>query len=121
MQLFRFDKEVGSHVTQYNSDFWFSRILRTNHTKLQISCMTLEAGGLIGGHLAKVDQLLLILEGEGSVTGENNKMESVKRGEAVFLKTGEWHETRSENGLIAIAIEGEELDQATFMKAKGEK
>lgn len=118
MKLFCFDKEVGTHISRYESDFRLSRILRTENANLQISCMHLEPGGTIGLHPATVDQLLLIMEGEGMVTGSEQKEVKVVKGEAVFWETGEWHETKSENGMTAITIEGKGIDPRTLMKER---
>lgn len=118
MKLFRFDKEVGTHISRYESDFRLSRILRTENANLQISCMYLDVDGVIGLHPATVDQLLLIMEGEGMVTGSEQKETKVSKGEGVFWKAGEWHETKSEKGMTAITIEGKGIDPGTFMKER---
>ncbi len=118
MKLFRFDKEVGTHISRYESDFRLSRILRTENANLQISCMHLDVDGVIGLHPATVDQLLLIMEGEGMVTGSEQKETKVSKGEGVFWEAGEWHETKSEKGMTAITIEGKGIDPGTFMKER---
>lgn len=91
-----------------------SRIVNTD-SAVHVGCMYLEANGVVGYHQAVVSQLLLILEGEGIVKGDHNKTVHVKKGDAVFWEKGEWHETVSESGLIAIVIEGEQLEASLYM------
>ncbi|WP_176483714.1 hypothetical protein [Bacillus sp. FJAT-45066] len=39
----------------------------------------------------------------------------VQTGDAVFWEKDEWHETKTETGLIAIVIESEEISPSSFM------
>jgi hypothetical protein len=66
MIIYRFDKEVGKQVTHFESSFIMTKISKLDQP-VQIGCMHLEEGGLIGFHQATVPQLLLIVEGEGWV------------------------------------------------------
>ncbi|WP_326238358.1 AraC family ligand binding domain-containing protein [Alkalihalophilus marmarensis] len=68
----------------------------------------------MGYHQAAVPQLLLIIEGEGWVRTENEIL-STNKGDAVFWEKGEWHETRTDNGLTAISIESTDLNPEKFM------
>ena len=93
-----------------------SPILRVADS-LHISCLHLEASGLIGSHDAVSDQLLLVVQGSGVVTGEELQVVAIEPGCAVFWHQGEVHETRAqENGLTAIVIEGQKLNPAEVMK-----
>ncbi|MFG6115425.1 cupin [Halobacillus sp. MO56] len=114
MDFYRFDKEAGHSITKFESDFIMSRILQTKKP-LHIGAMHLEAGGKIGYHQAVVSQILLIVSGEGEVCGTDKVFHQVKSGVAVFWEQDEWHETpRSEHGLMAIVIEGEELNPSNM-------
>ncbi|WP_028784740.1 cupin [Thalassobacillus devorans] len=109
MDFYRFDKKAGHSITKFESDFMMSRILQTENP-LHIGAMHLEAGGKIGYHQAVVDQIMLIVSGEGEVCGTDKVFHHVKSGTAIFWEQDEWHETQSEHGLMAIVIEGEELN-----------
>lgn len=117
LEFFRFDKEIGKKVTQFDSNFIMSRIIKTENT-VQIGCMHLEADGIIGFHKAVVPQLLLIVAGEGAVRSDGKPKTTVKAGDAVFWEKGEGHETSTKSGLTAIVIEGEELNPSDFMPQK---
>lgn len=106
MEWFRFDERVGRPITEFGSDFIMSKVVVTEE-KAYVTCMHLQEGGRIGYHPAVVNQLLLVVKGEGTVCGEEQEYVSISEGEAVFWEKGEKHETRTEKGLIAIVIEGD--------------
>ncbi|MYL50017.1 cupin [Halobacillus litoralis] len=109
MDIYSFKKETGKKVEKFQSDFIMSGITKT-HKDAHIGCMHLDEHGVIGYHQAVVPQLLLVVEGEGMVRGEEERFTTVKGGDAIYWGKGEWHETKTEAGLTAIVIESEELD-----------
>ncbi|MGM0837260.1 MAG: cupin [Bacillota bacterium] len=111
MKIYQFTKESGKKITKFHSDFVMSRIIQTEKPA-HIGCMFLEENGIIGYHQAVVPQLLLIMSGEGFVCSEDKKYMKVQAGDAVFWDKDEWHETKTDRGLTAIVIEGEELNPA---------
>ncbi|KIL46375.1 cupin domain-containing protein [Jeotgalibacillus campisalis] len=115
MKFFSFTKETGKRIEAFQSDFVLSQILKTSSPSM-IGCMHLEENGVIGYHQAVMPQLLLIVNGEGEVRCKDEKYSFVTAGDAVFWEKDEWHETRTENGLMAIVIESEKLSPAHFMK-----
>ncbi|WP_033541011.1 cupin [Planococcus sp. CAU13] len=117
MEFYKFNKNSGKKVSKFDSDFIMSRIIQTDKPT-HIGCMHLEENGVVGYHQAVTPQLLLVLNGEGSVRGEIDQYFYVGAGDAVFWKKGEWHETRTENGMTAIVIESEELNPAAFMRSQ---
>ncbi|MCM3609767.1 cupin [Planococcus sp. MERTA32b] len=117
MEIYKFDKNSGKKISKFGSDFIMSRIIQTDKAA-NIGCMYLEEDGLVGYHPAVVPQLLLVLSGSGSVRGESEEYFNVESGDAVFWVKGEWHETKSENGLTAIVIESEELNPSLFMETE---
>ncbi|WP_347551852.1 cupin [Pseudalkalibacillus hwajinpoensis] len=119
MKIYNFNKESGKEITKFGSRFVMSRISQTA-SSVHIGVMYLESDGIIGYHQAVTDQLLLIVTGEGWVRGEGEELFKVSTGDAVFWSKDEWHETTTEKGLTAIAIEGD-LDPNLFLKEKGEK
>ncbi|MDE0582363.1 cupin [Planococcus sp. A6] len=108
MKLFKFDKSIGKKISKFNSDFIMSRITQTAQPA-HIGCMHLEENGVAGYHQAVSPQLLLIVGGEGLVRGEKEEYVEVEAGDAVFWNKDEWHETKTNTGLMAIVIESEEL------------
>ncbi|MED0874533.1 cupin [Bacillus mobilis] len=119
MKIFDFSEKVGQHISAFQSNFIMSKIL--NHKgNVHIGAMHLQENGIIGYHEAVVSQLLLIVDGEGYVCGANKEKVKVEAGQAVFLEKGEFHETSTEHGLMAIVMEGEDLERAILMPIKEE-
>ncbi|MED4280432.1 cupin domain-containing protein [Priestia megaterium] len=83
-----------------------------------IGYMYIEGEGTLGYHEAPIPQLFIVVEGEGWVTGENQKRIPIRRGEAALWEKGEWHTSGSETGMTAIVIQSEELHPETFMERK---
>lgn len=108
MELFKFDKSNGKQISKFNSDFIMSRITQTTKAA-HIGCIHLEENGIVGYHQAVSPQLLLIVSGEGLVRGEKEEYVEVEAGDAVFWNKDEWHETKTNTGLMAFVIESEEL------------
>ena len=75
-----------------------------------VACIRVGAGGVIGAHQARVKQLFLLVEGEGWVRSGSGVPIPIKTGQAALWDAGEDHESGSATGLVAIVIEGSDLD-----------
>jgi quercetin dioxygenase-like cupin family protein len=75
--------------------------------------MRLPPGGVIGLHQATGPQLLAVVEGKGWFRGRDGERTSVGAGDAIFWDEGDWHETGTDAGLIAIVIESPHLSEGT--------
>ena len=78
---------------------------------VQAAIFRFEPGGRIRRHPGTYPQIIAVVEGSGAVSGANGVDEPINAGEAVFLHEGEDHEMKSEAGLTALIIEGENLDR----------
>jgi len=72
--------------------------------------LRLDPGGVVGRHQAPTGQLLVVLEGAAEVTGGEGESHRVGAGGAVWWDAGEEHETWSEGGLLALTVEGLDLE-----------
>lgn len=91
-----------------------SKIL--NHQgDIHIGAMHLQENRIIGYHEAVVSQLLLIVGGEGYVYGADKEKLKIEAGQGVYWEKGEFHETSTEKGLMAIVMEAENLEQSIKM------
>lgn len=68
-----------------------------------------------------MSQLLLIVDGEGYVCGANKEKVKIGAGQAVFWEKGEFHETSTEKGLMAIVIESDGLENGISMMVRGQE
>lgn len=115
MKLFRFDLGTARPIPAFDSkNAFMARGVRTAGPT-QIGCFYLEAGGVVGYHQAASDQLLLVVQGEGWVRADGAERVPVKAGDAVFWAAGEWHETGTDTGLVALPVESDGLKPEQFM------
>jgi hypothetical protein len=116
MRIFRFDPAVGRPIDQFDSaQAVISPIQRTNG-KVQIGCMHVGAGGRVGYHQANPRQLFLVVQGSGWVrSSDRPDPVAISVGQAAFWESGEWHESGSQDGMVAIVIESDALDPGQYM------
>ena len=117
MQLFRFDPGVGRNIEAYGSRQATLSPIGQIDGKITVVCFYLEAGGIIGNHPAAGPQLFMVVQGQGEVRGEEAQWMAIKAGQAAFWQAGERHETMTENGLVAVVIEGEGLEPGRWMES----
>ncbi|MEJ2756843.1 MAG: cupin domain-containing protein [Anaerolineales bacterium] len=119
MKLFCFYREVGREIVHFDSRRLIQAPLAKLSAPAHISCMYLEAGGVIGLHQATIPQLFAVVEGEGWVQGKSGERIPIQKGQAVYWEAGEWHETTTDSGLTAIVIELElaDFDPGAWMPA----
>jgi len=117
MKVYRFDADVGRTIEEFGSvNFVLSSLVRLN-TDARVSCIHLGLNGTVGYHQAVTPQLFLVVRGEGWVRGEANDRIPITVGYAAFWEKDEWHESKTNGGMMVIVIESESLNPAEFMVA----
>lgn len=74
-----------------------------------VALLYLEAGGCIGRHQAVGNQVLVVVEGWGTVSGPDGVVQTIHAGQAAVWERGESHETRTLDGLTAVVSEGPDV------------
>ena len=104
MKILTIDPAKAHDVDAYGSQgFTLTHIAAGN---ARLSHAVLAPGGRIGRHPASQRQLLLVIDGEGEVSGEDGVFHPIAAGQAALWQPGEEHETRSEAGLTVMIFEG---------------
>ncbi len=78
------------------------------HTRIAVGTLQVskaELDGIIGGHEAASQQLLVVVAGRVEVSTHDERVE-LSAGEAVEWQEGEWHETRSLEPSTLLLVEG---------------
>lgn len=75
-----------------------------------VAVIEIEPGGRVGRHPAASRQLFAVVRGSGWVSGSAGTREPIEAGKAVLWDEGEEHESGSDDGMVAIAVEADELD-----------
>lgn len=115
MRMFRFDPGIAHPITQYESrGVSMGRGIRFEGDA-RIDCMHISAGGVVGYHEATKPQLFMCVSGSGWVTGTDRRHVPIHPGQAAFWSAGELHESGSETGMMAVVVEGTNVDPPVFM------
>jgi quercetin dioxygenase-like cupin family protein len=70
-----------------------------------VTVLRIAAGGAIGRHPAVTDQLFVVVEGAGTVSGDDGTWHPIAAGQAAVWADGEEHATRAEQALTAVVVE----------------
>ena len=117
MQLLRFDAAAGRALNVFDSQAVVLSRIGQMEGEVQIGCMHIGAGGIVGYHQATVRQLFLVVAGMGWVRGADETRQPIVAGQAAYWGPGEWHESGSQDGMTAIVIESATLDPGRYMPA----
>lgn len=110
MRILGFDPAGGFAVDHFGSaGFRVMPILRGG-AGLHLAVIHLAPGGLIGLHPAASQQLLLVVQGAGTVQGKEREPQQIAAGQAALWQAGEEHETRTEHGLVALVVEADDIE-----------
>jgi quercetin dioxygenase-like cupin family protein len=97
----------GRSVTRFGSEGFTAGTI-AHGDSLHIGVLRLDAGGRIGRHPTVQRQILVLLEGDATVSGVlGQPAVELAPGQAAAWEPGESHETRSRTGMKALVIEGD--------------
>ena len=105
VRIFRFDPEVSIPIDQFGSDFRIGR-LTGDDTQGRVQILHLARGGLVGRHRAGLPQLFAVVTGSGWVSGGDGQRRQIKTGQAAVWEPDEEHDVGSNDGLMAVCVEG---------------
>ncbi len=118
MKIYSFGPEVGRSLTDFGSrKAQITPVVKTE-TATSLVCIRLDAGGVVGYHPAATNQLLLVVAGEGWVWGATAERTAIIAGEAAFWTTSEFHETGTDQGMMAVVIEGDDVDPTRLLQER---
>ena len=109
MQIFRFDRDEKI-IRRYGSEGFRATRIAAGDGQVQLTCLTLAPGGIIGTHPATQAQLFLVIAGEGWAAGPDGRRIPISAGWGVRWDAGEEHTSGTETGLTALAVEGPAFD-----------
>jgi len=109
VEIFRFDRGEKI-IRRYSSEGFRATRIATGDGKVQLTCLTLVPGGIIGTHPATQAQLFLVIAGEGWAAGPDGRRIPISAGWGVRWDMGEEHTSGTAAGLTALAVEGTAFD-----------
>ena len=105
MRIVQLEGAASHHITEFDSRGACIGGVTRGEEPFQLSYLQLESGGVLGAHAATCRQLLLLLSGEGMVSGGDGVTHLIRQGQAVCWEEGEMHETSTNTGLTALVLE----------------
>lgn len=115
MKVFAFGRDVAKALSALGSQHAaVSRVARIEG-RVQVAVIHLGPAGTVGRHAAVVNQLFMVVAGNGWVEGGDGKRVAVGPGRAAFWAAGEEHASGTDAGLIAVVIEAKDLNPDAFM------
>ena len=109
MEIFQFDR-AEKIIQRHSSKGLRATRIAEGGGQVNLTCLTLEPGGVIGTHPATDTQLFLVTAGEGWTAGPDGKRVRIATGWGVRWDAGENHTSGTDTGLVALAVEGTSLD-----------
>jgi quercetin dioxygenase-like cupin family protein len=105
VELVNLQQRRGPSVEQFASvGFTVSQVGRVRDGRLSV--LRLEPGGRIGRHPTVGRQVLFLVSGGATVSGDDDVEIALRPGQAVIWAPDEDHETTSAEGMVAFVIEG---------------
>ncbi|MGF1431520.1 cupin domain-containing protein [Kitasatospora sp. LaBMicrA B282] len=93
-------------ITRYGSTGAAATPLAGGTGSYHLTCLSLGPGGTIGAHPAPIEQLFLVISGEGWIIGPDGIRLTISAGTAVLWSAGEEHTSGTDTHLTALALEG---------------
>jgi quercetin dioxygenase-like cupin family protein len=115
MKLYSF-QNASRPIEQYDSINASVTHLTRGQEAFFLVFISLKANGVLGRHRASENQLFFVIDGTGTVSSEDGVFHPIRTGQMAFWQAGEMHETRTEHGLTAVVIEGENLEPASHLQ-----
>lgn len=106
MRVFRLD-QIPHRPVEANSSTGFAVGALGITAEAHLVVVRLAPGGVIGQHPAVGRQILLVVDGDATVTGADDAPRALGPGEAAVWEPGEPHTTTTEHGLLGFVVEGD--------------
>ena len=108
MEIFSFER-AERLLTRHGSIGLHATHVAAVEGPVQVTCLTVEPGGIIGTHPATTAQMFLVVTGSGWVAGQDGNRVPITAGQGAHWEAGEDHTTGTGIGLTALVLEGPRL------------
>jgi quercetin dioxygenase-like cupin family protein len=110
VRIFRADQLPGRVISQFASIGAEIVPVARPTAGAQVVLLRLTSGGKLGLHPTDSRQLLMVVDGGGAVRAGDELPRTVTVGDVVLWESGEWHETTTAAGLVALIVEADALE-----------
>ncbi|OWA35002.1 hypothetical protein B9G55_14805 [Saccharibacillus sp. O16] len=110
MRIYEFGPSQSRVVEQFDSKGLSVTGVLGSSERTHLVCMYIDAEGTVGRHDATMEQLFMVVSGEGWVSGSDGQRSPIRAGQAAFWNHGESHASGSDGGMTVVVVEGENLE-----------
>jgi quercetin dioxygenase-like cupin family protein len=118
MEAVDFSDAASRPVTAYGSTGAHWSAIAQSSGEAHVGRMRLEPGGLLGMHPTTVDQLFLVVAGEGWTRRDGRERIQLGPGHGVLWRAGERHESGTDTGMTAMVVQARELQTGAQQSAR---
>jgi mannose-6-phosphate isomerase-like protein (cupin superfamily) len=105
VRLIDFRAPRAQAVDQYGSRAAAFARIATTYGKGHLGCMYVGPGGGLGRHPAPCPQLFCVVDGAGTVTGDDGVPRVIQSGQAALFDAGEDHQSSTTDGMVVLVLE----------------
>ena len=116
IRLIRFTRAEAQPIRLFESAGAFSVPIADGSGEAHAYAVHFEPGGLIGSHPAGFDQLFLVAQGSGWVSGSDGVRHPIGPGEGAFIPRGETHSKGSDSGMLAVMLQASRYQLAELQQ-----
>lgn len=115
MKIYRFDPEVSQEHEQFGSvKAIIARVLQLDD-RAEINAVYLHPSEHLSVQQVMMQQLFLLVDGEGWMKNESGEKKTVRQGQAAFWGESEMPELGTELGMTAVIIGNINIDPVKLM------
>ena len=110
MRILELHRDRATPIEAYASRAAASIPLGSGRGEAHVYAIHFEPGGSIGRHRAGFGQLFVVVSGSGWVEGDDGSRRELAPGQAAWFARGEMHAKGSEDGLVALMVQVDDLE-----------
>ena len=110
MRIFVLSSAEGREITEFGSRGVTISPVAKMAAESKIASLNFSPGGTLGFHPAVGVQIFIVTQGKGWVMNENQDRFPIRAGQVVIWQSGEFHASGSDEGMTAVVMEGEKIE-----------
>ncbi len=115
MKIYRFDRGTKKTINEDGNRNVALSPVAEEIAGAFVGVLYVEPMGVLGYHQALSDQIFMVVQGTGWVTGPDRKRTTIEAGQAAFWQDGEWHESGSDQGMTVVVVEARAIEHVLMM------
>jgi len=119
MRVIEFTPDRAEPISLFESVGSSAVALGHGRGEVHVYAVHFGAHASIGPHPTGFCQLFLVMQGSGWAAGGDGRRVTLREGQGVFFERGEMHSKGSDAGMIALMVQGSQIDPTSESIADG--